>query len=270
MRVEISRYYIIGQNSVLYKSSKITAIDNNKQNIIIGNYCHISGQIHTFLKDNISISNYVWKIKDINFEVQQGEALGITGKNGAGKPILLKTEFQNKAIGKMKEIIDDYLRINIPKYNLKEKLNSSDFNKTSTNIINISNIEANISTYDTIVIKINYVTLEPVNNLSFIVSIKDKSLTKIIRFNNMSISEFKIKDLKKDRIVTLTIENKRLTKGLNFIDIGFAKERVKYYFILESTASPNTEHTAPYPPNPKTNNSKILVCMINTMGNFSK
>jgi lipopolysaccharide transport system ATP-binding protein len=58
----------------------------------------------------------VWAIRDISFEVEQGEVLGVIGKNGAGKSTLLKllsrvtapTEGTIRGYGRVASLLHNY------------------------------------------------------------------------------------------------------------------------------------------------------------------
>ncbi|MEZ5003166.1 MAG: ABC transporter ATP-binding protein [Chitinophagales bacterium] len=224
--------------------------------------------VAAFLEPEVLIIDEVLAVGDAQFQAQAIGKMQEISKGG-GRTVL----FVSHSMGSIKKlcsrcillengmltengdtgmVVDKYLALssNTTEFSLEKRLSDFNFSKVRiTDIVTYNSTENSsiIKANQDLTIKISYETLEPVGSPAFGITIKDKDRHVLFRISNMPISGHIIKDLGKKGVASLTIKNLPLTMGHYLIDVGFAHERIEWFFTLEDIVRFEVMDCNPYP-----------------------
>lgn len=146
--------------------------------------------------------------------------------------------------GSAKQAIDYYIRENLVKehsnrigYSIDKKAlmkcRTKGLEINNVEILNLSNPGLPVASSDNMKIKIYYSASLKFISPAFVLMLKDQNGVEIFRLSNMPISGHIINNLFKDGYVDLEIKSLPLVKGIYYIDLGFVRESVEWYFHVE-------------------------------------
>jgi lipopolysaccharide transport system ATP-binding protein len=225
-----------------------------------GMYVRLAFAVAAHLEPDILLIDEVLAVGDAQFqkkcigkmgdEAKKGKTILFVSHNMAAVKKLCQSgiyiQFGEIAYyGSAEHAVDCYIRGNLVKeysyrigYSIDEKAlmqcRTKGLEINNVKIFNLSTPDLPVASGDNMRLRIYYRTSLKFISPAFILILKDQDGIEIFRLSNMPISGYVINNLFENGYVDLEIKSLPLVKGTYYIDLGFVRESVEWYFHTEN------------------------------------